>query len=523
MAEAFNELNEMLEEFDNGDEMISQVFTADDENPYEVTMTRKIKNHKKGKEKVEVFSFNIALINPKKIERKSKKDEMSITFKTSKGKFIKLSEDDNSKFGNKMKVIAQDIDIARDIEVYFKELIEIGNELWESAIQVPESIEEINGLISSFGSEMINEKLSINQEVRKEDNDKNGMMLLARETTKKGKSKDEKIQFYWGDLEPNSVSTKNDGAFQVLTIKTKNKKKLIANISDDKIKYSSDMKLYFSSPSDAIYTSEMIEDATNLGEQTSERALSQFKDCGGNCLPMLKEIVASATEDITNTTITDDCQAKVVISGKKSKEIEWHWSDIDPGSIDVDYNSSAQTISFKTQNKQKFITYNDEDGKLNKYDKSTKFDIADVLSAKSLEIIIPQIIKECNRNLDVKDMEWMSSYVSSVTVEDGKYKQSIDKTDDDCSYMYKLENQEKGEEETYEFNLYDLNPKSIKLDISKNKINLNVVTKGKEKLITKYEEGGDLKYTKEIDLKFDDLLSARIAQNTLRDIIKGCQ
>ena len=117
----------------------------------------------------------------------------------------------------------------------------------------------------------------------------------------------------------------------------------------------------------------------------------------------------------------------------------------------------------------------------------------------------------------------MSNYVSSVTVEGDKYKQSIEQTDDDCSYEYKLENQEKGKEETYEFNLYDLNPKSIKLDISKNKINLNIVTKGKEKLITKYEEGGDLKYAKELDLKFDDLLSARIAQNTFIEIIEGCQ
>ncbi|MGK0317045.1 MAG: hypothetical protein ACI86M_003284 [Saprospiraceae bacterium] len=523
MTEAFNELNEMLEEFDNGDEMISQVFSVDDDKPYEVTMTRVIKNNKKGKEEVEVFSFNLALINPKKIERKSKKDEMSITFKTSKGKFIKRTEDGDSKFDSKMKVIAQDIDIARDIEVYFKELIEMGNELWDSAIQVPATIEEINSLISSFGSEMKNEKISINQSLKKNDTDENGLMEIVRETTKKGKSEVEKILFYWGDLEPNSVSTKNEGAFQVLTIKAKNKKKLIAYISEDKLEYSSSLQLYFSSPSDAIYTSEMIASANKLGSQITESSLSKFENCEGKCLSMMKEIVISSTSKIENTTMTEDCQATIVISDKKSKKMEWHWSDIATGSVNVDYNSSNQTISFKTKNKKKFITYYKEDGKIDKYDDEFEFDIADVYSAKSLEILVPQIVQECNRDLDVKDMTWMSNYVSSVTVDDGKYDQSIEQTDDECSYMYKLENKEKGKEETYEFNLYDLNPKSIKLDISKNKINLNVVTKGKEKLITKYEEGGDLKYEKEIDLKFDDLLSARIAQNTLQELINSCQ
>ena len=523
MAEALTELNDMLEEFDTGDEMISQVFTVDDDNPYEVTLTRIKKDNKKGKEKVEVYAFNIALINPKKIVRKTKKDEMSIIFKTSKGKFIKLTEGGDSKFDNEMKVIAPDIDAARDVEVYFKEIIEMGNELWESVIVMPTTIEGINSLISSFGNELNDEKLSISQTVKNHDSDPNGLVEIDIESTKKGKSENEKILFYWGDLEPNSVSIKNKGALQVMTIKAKNKKKLIASLSEDKIKYNSDLQLYFSSPSDAIYTAELIETATNFGNQIGERALSKFENCEGNCLSLMKEIVSSSSLKIGSTTMTEDCQATMEIIGKKTNKILWHWSDIDPSSIKIDYNSSNQSINFKTNNKQKFITYFKEDGKVDKYDNEFEFDIVDVFSAKSLEILVPQIVEECNRDLDVKDMTWVSDYVSSVTVDEDKYKQSIKQTDDDCSYIYKLTNQEKDKEETYEFNLYDLNPQSIKLDISKNKINLNIVTKGKEKLITKYEEGGDLKYAKELDLKFDDLLSARIAQNTFIDIIDGCQ
>jgi len=523
IGEAFNELNEMLAEFDNGKEMIRQEFTVDDDKPYEVTLTRVLTDNKKGKEKEEIFSFNIGLINPKKIERKAKKDEMSILFKTSDGKFIKHTKDGKSKFDNEMKVIAPDIDAARDIEVYFKELIEMGSELWETAIQVPVSTKEINRLISSFGKGMESEKQTIEQSVTINEDMTKGLMQLDRGITKKGKSKIESNQFYWGDLNPKSISFKSNGAYQVMTIKTKDKKKVIASLSDDKLKYESELQLYFTSPSDAIYTSEMMETATTLGKESNEKSFAEFENCGNNCLSLMNETTTSATSSISNVTISEDCQASMEINGKKSEKIEWHWSDIDPSSVDVDYNSKNQTISFKVNKKKKFLTYYNEEGKLSKYDDALEFDIADVFSAKSMLIIIPQIIDQCERDLEVKDMAWMSSYVSSVTVDNNKYEQSIDQTDDECSYIYKLENKEKGKEETYEFNLYDLNPNSVKLEISKNKINLNVVTKGKEKLITKHEEGGDLKYAKEIDMKFDDLLSARIAKNTFKDIIQGCQ
>lgn len=518
--EAIGNSNAVIE---TGKSNIRQSVSNSPDAPYMVEFIRETEDLKKGKVTTEIYSLNLALLDERSIKRNTKKDEMSIEVSTPDGKMIKYQEDEDTKYVDDWKIITPDIDAAREAEKVLKEILVKAKEAWKSSIAIPGSLKPIKSRMTEFPTRLQYGDDEISQTTEGVEGF-NDMIQIKQITRKKGKEEFNSYTFNIADLDKAYYDISNEKELIGLKFRANGKKNLIREQSDDKIKYVSDVKLYFDTPSQALVAKELLSAAIPLASEITKTRHAKYKDCE-NCGEQLYAIMEEASRRLNPLEGTGNCDANIKIRDLEKPEDDekliFHWGDINPKSIDINYSSSYQKIKFEVMHDRKFIAIYDNEG-LDKYDSDFTLNIQNVDNAKIIKILMESIIADCQRTISANTMAWLSDQIASMEIID-RYTQSLTPEEEKCSYAYSLYDNEKGEEQNYEFNMYDLNDKGIELKISGDKITLDIPTVRNEKVITRYDAKGELKYEKELEIMFEDLELARIAELTIQKAISGCK
>ncbi len=507
-------INDLLTEIDNGKETITQELVYDENTPFDIQLVQKTTKQKDGKEKEEVYLFNLGLMAADNVELKTSKKELSVILKSKRGKFVNLITDGKDKgYGNEVKIYFDDIDVAREVKELLESAIPSAAEEWESSINLPEELAELQTWVSERISNVNYEKKTIIQDLSSHDEYEDYMILAAN----KNKKDDFTYFVGLGDLNPKSMKIKT-GKEVVLAIKTEKNRKTILQSGKGKTGFTNTVEFYFETPTEALELSKAIEKMSSHALEIRDTRIESYGFCD-NCL---EDVAAAINSYSGEKSITSNatCNAEIEVTDKKGKKISYafNWGDLDVRKMKESYGSGELTLKIETNQKQKFIIEHKE-GELSGYNNKIEIPFSDLEFFRSFSPRIEQVIESCSPDITEQDMEYISETIEAASTE--KLSQVL-AMESDCKMLLSETINEGKKSMDYEINLYDLDKSKVELSISKNALKLNLRTKGKEKVIATTDHDGKSEFTEKFSLVFDNLQTARNAQITLENKINTC-
>lgn len=516
-------INLLLEDIETDKEAINQSISVTQDGIIpNCEITVETENLKKSETETEVYSVNLALLDENKLERKISKSEMSLRLHSNGGDYILLSSDKKGKkYVDEIKILCTDINMLRDLQTAFKSLIESGKSEWERRMQIPEQYTQLKSELLSFsGDVQLSDDKSVQQEMIFE-SDSEGVLSIAMQTSEGDKSTRTNYSVLLTDLDMNSNKVSTSKEHVEFKLENKGKDKLIRVQEEEELFFSSSMEMFFNSPSEAFHFLKLLESLTEKAKDPVESGMSSKTSCS-NCIELFSSWMNQSRIEDTSYKSDGDCEYQLEVNGEKqSNSYNFHWGDLDSRSISLDFDKGGQEFKLTVNGKEKFVEVF-EDGVFDKYSNEVKFEISDVMTAKYISKVLPDIISSCERDIEARDDNWLIEAIG-VPSANQRYEQKLEQSDKNCSYVYEIFDTEKSKSERNDFNLYDLDGSSSQLNIKTDEIILEVRTKAKEKLITHKDEKGKLSFNDKLEILFTDLDNARVALATFREMIASCK
>jgi len=224
------------------------------------------------------------------------------------------------------------------------------------------------------------------------------------------------------------------------------------------------------------------------------------------------------TQKITTTCLTT-YDLKSETKGKAVEEsFKFNFGDLSDYKLSV--SKEIVKITAKVADNKKFIHYT-QDGALQNYDNSVDFIVGDLEDARYLVEALPAISKGCKTNLTAGDF---SSFVGKLKLTENQKQGLTLKDGDKCKWKLTstLSESKKSVESISEWNLYDIDPKKIDIEVSGKMVGITAYTLNKEKFIklTKDSKPG---FSSEINFVVKDIEDAQKSLATIKALVDGCK
>ncbi len=502
---------------------VNQQFSYADATPYDVKIA--ITNtDSKGKSTEEIYEFNLGLMG--EVKRSASSKEMKVELASLKNqkviRYTKGGEMQN--YENKIELLSENIDDARELEKNFKDAITAAKTAWEASIKLPK--DDLGALQTWFEQnvkDVTAEKQSFKQSLKKSSTYKDKATLNSEENDGK-KTTEMQSDFSWGDLNEGSAELKISGKEIYVSAKAKND--YIKNQQGSTMKgYDNEVKIYAQTPSDGSVLQMAIQKIIPVAKKELQARLPKAatKEDG---FKILKDRVkdfkvneSNYTQKLAPTCLTS-YSLKSDVKGKSVDEsFKFNFGDLSDYKLSV--SKEVIKITSKVIDNKKFIQYT-KDGTLQNYDNSIDFIVGDLEDARYLVEALPAISKGCKSNVTAGDFNWLVGKLKSI--ENPKQDLVLQDGSDKCKWKFttSMAESKKSVETISEWNLYDIDPKKIDIDVSGKTVGITAFTLNKEKFIkqTKDSKPG---FSSEINLIVNDIEDAQKALATFKSLVEGCK
>lgn len=502
---------------------INQQLSYADATPYDIKIA--ITNtDSKGKSIEEIYEFNLGLMG--EVKRSASSKEMKVELTSLKNqkviRFTKGGEMQN--YENKIELLFENIDDAREVEKNLKDAIAAAKIAWEGSIKLPkDDLSALQTWLEQNIKDVTAEKQSFKQSLKKSSTYKDRATLNLEENDGK-KTTEMQSDFSWGDLNDGSAELKISGKEIYISAKAKND--FIRNQQGSSMKgYDDEIKFYAQTPSDGSVLMMAIQKIIPAAKKelqvrlpklaTKEEGFKILKDRTKD----FKVNESNYSQKITPTCLTS-YDLKSEVKGKTIDEnFKFNFSDLSDYKLSV--SKEVIKITAKVIDNKKFIKYT-KDGVLQNYDNSIDFILGDLEDARYLAEALPAISKGCKSNVTVGDFNSLVSKLKSI--ENPKQELILQDGSDKCKWKFTstMAESKKSVETISEWNLYDIDPKKIDIDVSGKTVGITAYTLNKEKFIkqTKDSKSG---FSSEINLIINDIEDAQKALATFKNLVEGCK
>ena len=509
--------NGQLDPIETDKEIISQEINSDEERPYNIEFVRAVEKVKDGKVKRETYVVNLALLNSKKVVIKSSKSQQLLKMETKGGKYIQRYEDGEPKgFTNVMEVQFKDIDGVREAQSIWEEIIERSISQWEEDISLPNTVADMKVWLQKYVVSVSMDKHDAFQSLSPHDQYED--YLTYEVSNLKNKDRQALYTFSLADIEGNSLKASPSGSVMKLDIKSKGNKKYFIQEDQNGLSFSNNISLYFEDAASALECAKGIEAGIDLSKVIAEERNNQYEVCN-DCLSEFMSAINEYNNNNISTELTADCISELNISkDDKSEYYRFRWADINADRVQQQFGTKEMKLILETQDKSDYILKT-ADGEIKGYQDKLELYFNDLETFRKATKQVVKIIGNCELGLEPKSAEWIQELFSSNVM--NGIEQSLDLADD-CSWEVSLSKEDGNKTDNYEFNIYDIDPNRMNLKVSKSKLQLELNTNRKEKIITKTNDEGKLEYTNKITLNFDSLDHLRIGAMTIHQLIGSC-
>jgi len=232
------------------------------------------------------------------------------------------------------------------------------------------------------------------------------------------------------------------------------------------------------------------------------------------------------TEKPFNVTLSVSKQGK-----KNTEDLEYSFNLADLNPRLISWKAKGDVIEFKvqTEKKQKFIEVT-KNGDPQNYDSEIIWYASSSDNARAMEKALENCVELAKplftTELEVasypEGVDWLLKNVEAVTFKKNSVDQQLSKLDK-YSTVFELITIEQDKQEERIFNMADLRPSSVRMEVSGQQVSINVKTERSLKYITTSKESEKGSYTNELDILVNSIEDGRFMADVLSKTITFSQ
>lgn len=510
-----------------------QEFSWDETTPYKVNFTITTTN-KKGKTEEMRYAFNLRDIDKNTIKVKNDKDLMKLSlFMDNRQKLIKVfKEGKQEKYSDQVQIVATDVDNARVIEDLLEEGVAVAAKIKPPGL--PESFDERMTWLSEHVVNVDIDETAYAQNLE-QDEDLPVVVRYALSKDKKGKSSETAWKVNLADLKERTVQLKIKGKSVFVAMETTRKLKFIeANKEGKRDGFTNKMEIMVDDPDKGKMLVDILQGMIGQSQEMEKNRFAPIADLSSGLNNMAEQVGDfEVKEDKYTQSINPECITTLAFTETDSKdkttEKKYLFNLADLNDNKVDIKVKGQLIAVEMETMRSKLIQSFKDGEMQNYTNKVSLLAKDVENAKWLLHHLPANIKFCQENKNNESLAIKGAafdWVQQNVVDMSERQQALSKVEDaECKWQ--LTTIKKGKksdtEETYEFNLSDLDPKAIDFKISGKKLGVEVYTKYKEKNIKYYKNGEPGDYKNNFLIDMDNVEKTREMIKTLKAEVEGCK
>jgi len=480
----------------------------------------------KGRSEKKVFSFGLSDIDKRTVRSFTYKDRILVEVRaTGNQKLIQRSLED----GNKVDYVADFIMYARNaangrsLKEAYEDAIPVAIEFDKNELNLSTYSDHLEWLENNVENVAL-PKAEIGQELIA-DKTRPAYVMLNRSRG----SKNESAAFNLSLLNPSSIQYEMSGSELWLEIWTKKNRNAIKYFEgNDPRGFGDKLIIYAQNMPHAKKIHKVLNDMVPLAEKhfstyspdinTIPKALEYLNKKIAN---VAKEEGSTAQnmalEDNLVTLTAKETNPKETIDNEYIFDI----NDINPRVIILDNDKTRFFLELHTKNGQPFIRHI-ENGEPRNFRKYVRLFFADIDEALFAEKALQTILDKNANKLQVKQnsdqtpfyegLEALSSTIGEVAEGDTRYEQALELLNREMSaitFKKIISEPKKTRELVYEFSTRDLNKNNMNIEVSGNRVWVELFTKSNQKSVKLYENGKVQNYQYRIDIEATDVVNAK--------------
>ncbi|MCK5137735.1 MAG: hypothetical protein KAR19_18260 [Bacteroidales bacterium] len=490
--------------------------------------------NEKGEQELFSYILDLSDINPLAINLKISGKSFFIEVPVKEGKrFIKVKSPTGTEFTNKLLIYANDIELARQI---VNALIYVVKNTTPERPQWDSYSASLGFVKDNLGEVKIDDELFSNS-INYEASPSGLVNLVIGKSDSNGTPESVKCSFYLTDV-MDKVRLEVSKYSITIEIETKNKRDFIREMTDEKVTdYSSTLDFHVSDIDMARDILNAFEYAIRNSEEKIEE-FSNISDVGSWFSENIGTIETDGDKYEQNLSIKKVNENQLIIEKKLTEADEGstetsfilYPEDISLDELEIKVSGKKLTVPLETE-KGKYIK-KFENGKLQNFSGITEILFSDPLVAKNFIAAIRflkanSVVEDRAAMNKDEAIAFLSGNIQNIDLPDEQYEQKLEVKDEgNCKMSFtRVETDDKGasDEYIYEFNIADIHPGSSELSVKGEIIEINLVTRGNEKLIKPYENGEAGNFVDDFAIYVDDVLLAKKTLAAFAALSEGCK
>lgn len=539
LEEVLSQLSAEIQAVVLGKESWEQTLKHEQERPWRLEFEAVVTN-RKGHMSETRFHFNLSDIDANTLRYAIRKDLIFVTLHTKrKQRFIKVIENGEiQNYMDEVVVKATDIDNARVIVNLFKDAIKLVLELDADHPNVLTFEEQMAWLSNQMKTVDIKGG-ALKQRWEQEDGFPTRALLTVEEETKRG-SVTILRAFNLADFGEHTINLSVKGKQVAVVAKVRRGKKFIEVWENgEREKYANEFSIYADDVDAARQfvwvLGEMVKKASEMmeGVYSDDLPLSE-------ALSKLEQIVGNidGEENTVDQHLKPNCQTILTIKENGSKGTEetnylFHLGDMNSSLIDSDVSGKEIVVNCKTRGGEKLVQVTTNGERQNFTDKMV-FRANGVENMRQIKWLLPQAIVGCAQQLasDVDSLanpsqgaiSFLSEKINDFHDADNELTQSLSSVEGGCKWRLTLveNNGKNSTDHIFEFNNQDLDPTSLRFQVSKKSLFVEVNTKYGEKIIKHYKNGEPDDYASNFSIRVTTVQEGRAIIAAWKKAIENC-
>ena len=541
--EPYDALTEAIQNVQIKDDIYEQSFAYDADNNCLLTFT--ILDTDKGEETV--YQVNASDLNEYKVRFDTKSKSAVVEAETRGGRdLVRVQEDGEVKgYEDKFELYAQDVENARSLVDALKEVIKSCGEQSKEVLidgQASPSFSELLDFLSSTIGEVALNGEQFNQSFSY-DSEQPTLFTYTWEDATEGESR--KYVASIADFNEQSVSFNTEKGGVWLTLETQGGRDLIQTYEDGELNdYEKEMEIMATD----IEQARVLEKALKLlvassADQTQDAFIPS------NPEPDLNTTARYLTEQVGDVNLGKEVYEQSFSYDADAQQIQYEVVDVDKGdknsfrvnpadinanSIVSDTKGEAVLITLETQGERDLIQELEND-QVEGYENEITIRAPGVQEARHQVEALKRLVTLARTETqdpfaalgDNPDqavtLQFLQENVGEVVAGEDAYQQTFTPASGNpCLVSYSVVEEEKGKEETYEWNMADINANQIIFDTKGTSVLVTLVTRGENDLIKAIEEGEVDGYEDEVELRANSIEEARSLVSAFKHLAGLC-
>ncbi|MEM9829606.1 MAG: hypothetical protein AAF944_03160 [Bacteroidota bacterium] len=513
-----------------------QSFSSDANNACLVRFT--VYNTKKGEETV--YEFNAADLNPKTITFDTRKNEVMVEATTDRKRdLIRVYEDGVTEgYQNDVTILALGIQEARDLVSAWKEMVQQCQQQTAQTDMEGKSAAELLSFLEKSMGTIDQDDIQYDQSITHR-TDKSAIITYQQINTQDGEDLQYTVNL--ADLDERSISFDTKGALVLVTAETQGGQNLVQVTENGQPEnYQDEITLIATDIEQARLLEQAWRQLVSLTEDETEFISGNADPTVDATLDFLKKSVGVANTYEQSFWFDQNTRngggylfnyQSISTDEGKEESYRWNVADVKPSNIELSVQKSNVFVAMTTADKSDLIAYS-ENGVLDNYTDKVAIRASTIEEARKLMYAFRHVtekISDQSGKLELPatisaTVNFLQQRVGNIANGDEKLAQSLEmQPDGPCTLVYRVVDEEDGDELIYEWGMSDLNEKSISLGTKGNTVFVEMETVGKRELIEVVENGEIDDYEKQVKIQAAGIEEAREIVTALQHLTGLCK